>query len=572
MNLLDKKLEEKLKLLEEIDKLYSYEPSKKNSFELSKLNKKNNNNSKIITSSSNKKQNKKKILVNNDNNKNNKFDAIYSNFELNKNENAFYYRNYEEMMNYAYTLKSKVLSGPQKEKSKTKKNKDIKNISKQNLYNKVNDNFEVNLIPKKEILVDRLLRYGENIEKKKERIKFENENNFKIMSHPQISDVARSINRDPNKFVERLFYDKYTCDKKKNNKHDSYYYNNKKDKKKEKEKENNNFTYRPSINKKSQEIAEKLESSSKRLLRKKEKNELMNKEECEKIAINNYKNLFNNNCFNKGENKKINFNEKNLIYKLYNKGLEKIKKKELIYQENVRKKNEEYKNYSFSPNISPDNKNRINNKNIKYNYKIKSKSKLKELNKKMYNDQVEWQKKKNLENSKKKLIHEDFMIKNYCTFKPKILHKKLKDNEKIIKLNLKTSNSYIEKRRNQLKQKKEKNRSFNNKNPCYSLREFFLKENNNNNNSYKEKRINTNCPYINNKRLNLKKSLFNDYKKNSMSIVIPPNSQRIFCYYDENGSLNNSVRYNNFNNINYSKINFFEAINALHNEIDNLNI
>ena len=76
-------------------------------------------------------------------------------------------------------------------------------------------------------------------------------------------------------------------------------------KKKEKEKENNNFTYRPSINKKSQEIAEKLESSSKRLLRKKEKNELMNKEECEKIAINNYKNLFNNNCFNKGENKKI---------------------------------------------------------------------------------------------------------------------------------------------------------------------------------------------------------------------------------------------------------------------------
>ena len=90
---------------------------------------------------------------------------------------------------------------------------DIKNISKQNLYNKVNDNFEVNLIPKKEILVDRLLRYGENIEKKKERIKFENENNFKIMSHPQISDVARSINRDPNKFVERLFYDKYTCDK-----------------------------------------------------------------------------------------------------------------------------------------------------------------------------------------------------------------------------------------------------------------------------------------------------------------------------------------------------------------------
>ena len=75
--------------------------------------------------------------------------------------------NYEEMMNYAYTLKSKVLSSPQKEKSKTKKNKDIKNISKQNLYNKVNDNFEVNLIPKKEILVDRLLRKKIKIKKRK---------------------------------------------------------------------------------------------------------------------------------------------------------------------------------------------------------------------------------------------------------------------------------------------------------------------------------------------------------------------------------------------------------------------
>ena len=32
----------------------------------------------------------------------------------------------------------------------------------------------------------------------------------------------------------------------------------------------------------------------------------MDKEECEKLAIDNYKNLFNNNnCFNKYENKKI---------------------------------------------------------------------------------------------------------------------------------------------------------------------------------------------------------------------------------------------------------------------------
>ncbi len=547
MNLLDQKIEEKLKLLEEYDRIFSNYQPKITPLELSKT---NINNSKVIQIDKNKFNDK--ISKNN-----NKFDKIYSNFDSNKNENAYYFRNYEEMMNYMYTLKSKVLSNPEKNK-KVKNNQKSQNFGNKKYNKNNNEKYKIHLIPKKDYLIDRLLRYGENLEKKKERMKLEIEKNFKIMANPNISDTAKKINRNPNKFVERLFYDKYSNDKKKYNKNNSYYYNNKKDEKKKKSSENKNFSYRPTINKKSQDIANKLEPSSKRLLRKKEKKELIDKEECEKLAFENYKNLFiNNNYFNKYENKKVNFNEKNLIYKLYNKGLEKIKKKELIYQENVRKKNEEYKNYSFSPNISPDNKNRINNKNIKYNYKIKSKSKIKELNKKMYNDQVEWQKKKNLENSKKKLIHEDFMIKNYCTFKPKILHKKLKDNEKIIKLNLKTSNSYIEKRRNQLKQKKEKNRSFNNKNPCYSLREFFLKENNNNNNSYKEKRINTNCPYINNKRLNLKKSLFNDYKKNSMSIVIPPNSQRIFCYYDDNGSLNNSVRYNNFININYSKINFF---------------
>ena len=57
-----------------------------------------------------------------------------------------------------------------------------------------------------------------------------------------------------------------------------------------------------------------------------------------------------------------------------------------------------------------------------------------------------------------------------------------------------------------------------------------------------------------------------------MNIVIPPFSQRIFCYYNENGELNNSVINNNFSNVDYSQIDFIDAINSLHNEIDNLNI
>ena len=79
---------------------------------------------------------------------------------------------------------------------------------------------------------------------------FERTKNFKIMANPNISDTAKKINRNPNKFVERLFYDKYSNDKKKYNKNNSYYYNNKKDEKKKKSSENKNFSYRPTINKK----------------------------------------------------------------------------------------------------------------------------------------------------------------------------------------------------------------------------------------------------------------------------------------------------------------------------------
>ena len=417
-------------------------------------------------------------------------------------------------------------------------------------------------MPKKDYIIEKLLRYGENLEKKKKRLKLENEKYFKKMATPCISENAKNINRNPKQFVERLFYDKYTSDKKKNNKHESYYYVNRVDEKKIKETENSNFTYRPSINKKSQEIANRLEPSSERLLRKKENKEIIDKEECEKLAIDNYKNLFNNNNFNKYDNKKINFNEKNLIYNLYNKGLESLKKRELQYQENCRKKNEEYKNYSYSPNISTNKKNKVKKrvKNIK-------KQLIKKIEKNdLYKKQIEWKKKKNIENSKKKLIQENFYVKHFCTFKPNILTEKMKDNAQLIKKNLKTSNSYIEKRRKQIKQEQQKlNKSSDNRKYGFSLKDLFFTENNNV--LYGDKVINTSYSCYQNK----KRVIYN-YKKNNMNIVIPPFSQRIFCYYSEQDNMNNSIRNNNFSCVDYSRINFIDAINELHNEIDNLNI
>ena len=552
MNLLDQKFEEKLKLFEEFDRIFSNYQPKIAPLELSK---KNINISNQISISKNSYSDKKS-------NEKNKFDNIYSNFDSNKNENAYYFRNYEEMMNYMYTLSSKVLTNNESSKKSKSKNKSKNNLhQKKNKYNN-NNNYKVQFMPKKDYIIEKLLRYGENLEKKKKRLKLENEKYFKQMATPCISENAKNINRDPKQFVERLFYDKYTSDKKKNNKHESYYYVNRVDEKKIKETENSNFTYRPSINKKSQKIANRLEPSSKRLLRKKENKEIIDKEECEKLAIDNYKNLFNNNNFNKYDNKKINFSEKNLIYNLYNKGLESLKKRELQYQENCHKKNEEYKNNSYSPNISTTKK----NKDKKKAKNIKKQLIKKIENNDLYKKQIEWKKKKNIENSKKKLVQEDFYVKHFCTFKPKIITEKMKDNVQIIKRNLKTSNSYIEKRRKQIKQEQQKlNKSSDNKKYGFALKDLFFTENNNV--LYGDKVINTSYSCYPNK-----KRVINNYKKNNMNIVIPPFSQRIFCYYSEQDNINNSIRNNNFSCVDYSRINFIDAINKLHNEIDNLNI
>ena len=289
-----------------------------------------------------------------------------------------------------------------------------------------------------------------------------------------------------------------------------------------------------------------------------------------KLLYDNYKNLFiNNNFYNKYENKKININEKNLIYKLYNKGLEKLRKKEMKFQEHLKKKNEEYKNYSFSPNVSvnKNSKSKGKIKNMKSNPKRKS---IKYLNKKIYNKQVEWQKKIKQENSNKKLIQDNLYLRTYCTFKPKFYTRIMKENPQMIKKYLKTSNSYIERRRRQIKQEKERlNKSSDYKNNYgFSLKDFVSEENNNY--LYGDRVINTTSPYIRTKKGNEKGELILDLKRNNINAFIPPNSQRIFCYYDENGDFNNSVKYNNFSNVDISQISFIDAINYLHNEIDNL--
>ena len=137
----------------------------------------------------------------------------------------------------------------------------------------------------------------------------------------------------------------------------------------------------------------------------------------------------------------------------------------------------------------------------------------------------------------------------------------MKENPQMIKKYLKTSNSYIERRRRQIKQEKERlNKSSDYKNNYgFSLKDFVSEENNNY--LYGDRVINTTSPYIRTKKGNEKGELILDLKRNNINAFIPPYSQRIFCYYDENGDFNNSVKYNNFSNVDISQISFIDAIN-----------
>lgn len=228
-----------------------------------------------------------------------------------------------------------------------------------------------------------------------------------------------------------------------------------------------------------------------------------------KSKITKIKNYKTNKIANKS--KENNYKINKLIKKLYNGGMKEKQKRDIIYRENLMKKNEEYKNYSFRPNYK---------KNIK-----PKKNKLKQLNDYFYSKQVEWKNKKDIENSKKKKIEEEAYLSQF-TFKPNIKQKYIADDEKMKKKNLNDMNNYISKRRNQIKYKKENE---------FKLRDY--------------------------KQSNIKKE--NNKYKESLT-------ERIY-YRNENG-LNSPYVVVTQRQVNYSNFDFLNAVKNLHNEISNLNL
>ena len=332
-----------------------------------------------------------------------------------------------------------------------------------------------------------------NIEKKIEKLP--NDLNKKI-----ITSINQSKEKNPEKFVLQFFYEKPKNNKKNNQgnyniscgqKNKKYMYTPNKNKNYRKNKYNNEERQNHSFNNINNQLLNYKSMVSRCHNATSKKNKNKSKENDDKIN--------------------------NLIKKLYDEGLQSKRKKEVIYKENLIKKEEEYKKYSFHP------ENKYKQKKEKSSKK-KSIS-IKKLYDNLYSKQIEWKKKRIKENSQKKKNEEEIYM-SLCTFKPDIMKEYIADDEKMIKRNLIDMNYYIIKRRNQIKYKKQDG---------FNLREYKKKNNN------------------------------VDFSKDK-----EPLTERI--YYRNADGKNNSFLVTTNKHFNYSKFDFVKAVKNLHNEITNLNL
>ena len=522
MNLLDKKLEEKLHFFEE-----EYE---------------NNIIKNDIKIQNNKISNKNSDFIGNiKNSTKNYFDKIYSDFFLFPNYNRYILNgdlyNFKDKSKYDENIKNspKLIK---KGKNNTKNNKSKIILNQNKIYQKINIlNNDIKEVG------DRLYNNSFLVKTKLEHIRNMRDEAIRKQMNPKISEKSKKIKGDKS----RLYNENVIQKMRKNISQKNII---------EKDK---TCTFRPTLNKKSLKIAEKLEPSTFRLNKKKLK---INKNEIIDLTQKNYSNLFGNNMYQNymknNDNSKINLNKSDgniskRINEFYQKQLDSIKNKEKIYNENKLKKEEEYKKYPFHPII--------NNK--------KSNMSLNHINKDI--NTFERLYKTNKTCGKKNHINGKINIKDICTFKPNISPLNLKDDKKMIKFNATQSNLYIQKRRKNIRNQKNleeyKNKKLGNifglfrpaiavkKNGIRTERRYSSKGNI----SYNKEE--------NNKYLITKGTIdFNsDYNSNS--------KEKIYYYLnDESNDMNiNIIKYNNIKK-DLNKKEFLDAVNALHNQLDKLNI
>ena len=568
MDLLDKKLSDKLKLFEYIDKKYGTNIEESNT---KKRETASNTGSKDFF------QKEKDIKLNNE-----LYDNIYSDFKTNSYKTYFYSpstntidsnitKQYLKLNNYKYSKKNSYNyknHNLSRDRNLTHENRETTNRSKSNTNTNTKKNIS-KLQPPNDS-GNRLYNYGYYIKNKLNKKRKLEEQKAKKQMIPKILNRSKEIKRDSN-FEERLYYAE------KNDTNDNIYNRRRTLSRDNINYQKNNksiFTYHPKINKKSLLIASKLEPSTLRINRKKVN--YSNYVE-DKTVIDYYSNLFKDkNNFNYRKNKSNNNisptcgNEKS--NELYIKGLQDLKRKEQTYNENLQKKEEEYKKYTFKPKITK------NYSSSGSGMKIETK---KRINKEdIYKKNKEWKKRVENENITKKKKYDEMENKKY-TFKPEINQLNMQNDVPFIMKNIQQMNEYVNKRRKILEQKKEeenyKKRKLGLNAVNYNVKttipkEFDLKTEKRNKSNKKERDLNI-----------IKKKEKNNEKINNQAIIMAnnikvKNNNKGLSYLNRD-ILNEDCKENIFNkganfncSITQSQQEFINAVNDLHNTIDKLNI
>ena len=538
MNLLNKKLKDKIQLLDDIDRQYFPKEDSKRKIEQIPINKDNND---IYLNS----------IERMKNTKDENFDNVYSNFilddtKLNKNK---YCRN-----NLNYYINNNICKYPTKNNSKNDKN-----------YNKYNQR------------------------------KINNNNNLKKLSKSKNNKTRNKTEKNELKLIQN-YKKKLNTTNTKLNKTKNKSISKSKSKSKSKTKQNNsnsstkddinNFTYHPKLNKRSLLLANKMEPSSIRLNKNKKK---ISEEELKPKTF--YVYLYKhkqNNSPRQISKKKDEIKNKTIYDKmnnLYLRGIEQKKKQQKIISENKLKKENEYKKFSYKPKINKiipyySNKNRTKKSlNININgSKIKNSDSKKELKaKSIYEKNFEWKKKLEKENIKKKKINDE-KLNSICTFKPNLLDKNTipKSNKKFLNKVLEQMNDYVSNRQRNLKIKKSeenfRKKKFYVSGEGYTPRSTIPKEFE----FQTEKREHSMSKNKNRSCENFHINKNTNEKKNSKK-KLEENENHFWFFKEE--MLNNNTYNNNINESkgtketnSHTQFDFIEAVNLLHEKLDKLNI
>lgn len=552
MNLLNKKIKDKIKLLDDIDKQYII-PTK------SKTQKKNfpKKNGEINIYTNSIKDIKKP--------KNENFEQVYSNFLINGNN----FLEQRHQINEEDTFNNN---------NDNKSNELINSISNGN-HEYINNN-----------VGERLNNYGKYIKSKidiQRRI-----NNAKIDK-----DTSKKINTSKTRNIKKdISEPKLNQNYNENINKSNPKLNTKITKKqnsnskKDVNKSNSNFTYHPKLNKKSLLLAKKMEPSSIRLNKKKKINSNNNEDDTKLntfyVNLYKYKQTNSNNNQNERKNSKNKDSKSKTIYEkmnnLYLRGLEQKDKLKKKYNENHQRKEDDYKKYPYKPKInksipyfSMKNKSK---KNLSLIINKKSNSKREMKNHNIYEKHFEWKKNIDKENLKKKIEYEEKLSKLY-TFRPHLDTNKTpkkNNNTKFINKITEQINDYVNKRKQNIKYKQSEEKYIKKKffieNGGYTPRstipqEFELKT------EIRERNLNKNrnrsCEnfHINQNKIKREQS--------SGKKSLGENGNHSWFFKEELNSKNGT--YNHDTNITketnaHNQFDFIEAVNLLHDKLDKLNI